>query len=445
MFDTPIGSRYSHSNLETIWSNVNKIKLMRDLWSHLAIFQKELGIHQISTEGIIEMQENRDAIIMDDITKYEIDTKHDIVANIHAFGDLCPHAKSFIHLGATSNFINDNVDLIRIRDSLIIIKEELYVLFSTLKDLSFKFIDLPTVAYTHLQKAQLTTVGKRFTMWNNDIFMDIEELINLIDLLPFKGMKGTVGSEDTLLKLFNDKNKCNELNKKLAQQYNFDKNLLICGQTYSRKYDVKVVNCLSNIAQTLYKIMSDFRLLSSKMEIIESFGENQVGSSAMPYKKNPITCEKICSLSRYIMNNQNNMSNTYINQWLERSLDDSAIKRIVLPETFVLLGYLIQEANSVFKTCVVNESIIKQNVKEHMGNIISEKVIIEGVKRDYNRQNLHEKLRNCQVNNKSIYEDPILKFIIEHAFIIKDPREYTGLCKEQVRLFYEDVYKLIHV
>lgn len=439
MFDTPIGSRYSHTNLETIWSNVNKIKLMRDLWLYLATFQKELGVHQISTEGIKEMQNNRDAIIMDDIIKYEMDTKHDIVANIHAFGDLCPNAKSFIHLGATSNFINDNVDLIRIRESLIIIKEELYILFSTLKDLSFKFIDIPTIAYTHLQKAQLTTIGKRFTMWNHDILIDIEELINLIDTIPFKGMKGTVGSEDTLLKLFNDKNKCNELNNKLAKHYSFNNHIIICGQTYTRKYDVKIVNCLSNIAQTLYKIMSDFRLLSSKMEIVEFFSEHQVGSSAMPYKKNPITCEKICSLSRYIINNQSNMSNTYINQWLERSLDDSAIKRIVLPETFVLLGYIIRETNNVFNTCIVDESIIKQNVKEHMNNIISEKVIIEGVKRGYNRQNLHEKLRTCQINNISISDEPILKFIIERSFIIKDPREYTGLCKEQIKLFYESI------
>lgn len=443
MFDTPIGSRYSHSNLEDIWSNSNKIKLMRDLWIHLSIFQKELGIIQITDDGIEEMKKHKDIIHYENINKYELECKHDIVANIHAFGDLCPSAKSFIHLGATSNFINDNVDLIRIKESLIIIKDELDELFSTLKDLSFKFIDVPAVAYTHLQKAQLTTIGKRFTMWNHDICIDMEELMYLIDTLPFKGMKGTVGSEDTLLKLFNDKNKCRELNHKLGRQYGFDKNLLICGQTYTRKYDVKIVNCLSNIAQTLYKIMSDFRLLSSKMEIIESFGENQVGSTAMPYKKNPITCEKICSLSRYIINNQNNMSNTYINQWLERSLDDSAIKRIIFPETFVLLGYLIQETNNVFKKCVINEDIIKQNVKEHMDNIISEKVIIEGVKRGFNRQDLHEKLRSCQINNKSIYEDSTLKFIIERAFIIKNPREYTGLCSEQVKLFYESIRLLL--
>lgn len=439
MFDTPIGDRYSHKALEDLWHYKYKIKLMRDLWTHLAIFQKELGVNVITSEGITEMQENQTTIIMDDITKYEIDVKHDIVANIHAFGDLCPRAKSFIHLGATSNFINDNVDLIRMRDSLLVIKEELYTLFSTLKDLSFKFIDVPTIAYTHLQKAQLTTVGKRFTMWNNDIYLDLKELSELIDDLPFKGMKGTVGTEDSMMKLFNSQDKCRQLNEMLRRHYKFEKEVIICGQTYSRKYDVRVMNCLSNISQTLYKIMTDFRLLSSKMEIMEDFGEYQVGSSAMPYKKNPITCEKICSLSRYISNNQNNMSNTYINQWLERSLDDSAIKRIILPETFVLLGYIIGETNCVFKTCIINEDIIKQNVKEHMTHIISEKIIIEGVKLGKDRQTLHERLRCCQTNNISIYEDDVVKYIIDRAFIIKDPREYIGLCKEQVMLFYENI------
>jgi len=436
MFDTPVGIRYSHKNLEHIWSNTNKIQLMRKLWINLALCQKDLGVKSITEKGIDEMQDNKDMIDMESIQNFEDKFKHDIVANIHEFGKLCPNAQSFIHLGATSNFINDNIDLIRIKKSLLVIKGELYMLFLTLKDLSLKYIDTPTLAYTHLQKAQLTTVGKRFTMWNSDIALDLEELNDLINKLPFKGIKGTVGSEDSILQLLGTSDKCNKLNHMLMNSYNFEKNIEICGQTYSRKYDVKVIQCLSNIAQTLYKIMSDFRLLSSKMEIIEKFGNEQVGSSAMPYKKNPITCEKICSLSRYIINNQNNMTQTYINQWLERSLDDSAIKRIVLPESFVLLGYIIMESNECFKKCIINEEIIKQNVKEHMNHIISEKVIIEGVKLGYNRQDLHEKLRSCQTVNRSIYDDSLLKFIIEKAFIIKDPRQYIGLCSEQVEHFY---------
>ena len=439
MFDTPIGSRYSHSALEDIWSNHKKIKLIRDLWTNLAHFQHQLGVKYINVDGIEEMKMNKDNINLDDINKYEQKFKHDIVANIHAFGDLCPNAKSFIHLGATSNFINDNVDLIRMRDSLRVIKEELTLLFCTLKDLSLKYIDIPTIAYTHLQKAQLITVGKRFTIWNHDIHLDIQELENVIELLPFKGIKGTVGSEDTLLKILGNDEKCDELNYLLRQFYKFDKGLNICSQTYTRKYDVKVFQCLSGISQTLYKIMSDFRLLSSKMEIIENFDEYQVGSSAMPYKKNPITCEKICSLSRYIINNEINMSNTYINQWLERSLDDSAIKRIILPETFVLLGYIIKEANNCLKGCKINEELIKQNVKTHMTNIISEKVIIEGVKYGYNRQEIHERLRQCQVNNTDIYKDDVIKFIIDKSFIIKYPKEYIGRCVNQIEVFYNNI------
>lgn len=438
MFDTPIGIRYSHQTLEHIWSNVYKIKTMRELWINLAQCQQKLGVKNITQEGIDEMKDNKNVIDIDMIKTFEDKFKHDIVANIHAFGELCPNAKPFIHLGATSNFINDNVDLIRIKKSLFIIKGELYMLFLTLKDLSLKYIDKPTLAYTHFQKAQLTTVGKRFTMWNQDIMLDLEEINDLIDKLPFKGTKGTVGSEDSILQLLGTSEKCNQLNNMLMTTYNFEKNLGICGQTYTRKYDVKVMQCLSNIAQTLYKIMNDFRLLSSKMELIEYFGTEQVGSSAMPYKKNPITCEKICSLSRYIINNQNNMTQTYINQWLERSLDDSAIKRIILPETFVLLGYLIIESRECLRKCIINEEIIQQNVKEHMNNIISEKVIIEGVRLGYNRQELHEKLRSCQTANRSIYDDSILKFIIEKAFIIKDPRQYIGLCSEQVQNFYKE-------
>lgn len=437
MFDTPIGIRYSHKKLEQIWSNIYKIETMRDLWINLATCQQQLGVKSITQEGLDEMQENKHVIDIEIIKTFEDKFKHDIVANIHAFGELCPNAKPFIHLGATSNFINDNIDLIRMKMSLSVIEEELHNLFTTLKDLSLKYIDKPTLAYTHFQKAQLTTVGKRFTMWNHDIVLDLEEINHLIEKLPFKGIKGTVGSEDSILQLLGTSEKCNQLNTMLMNYYNFEKNIDICGQTYSRKYDVKVIQCLSNIAQTLYKIMNDFRLLSSKMELIEYFGNQQVGSSAMPYKKNPITCEKICSLSRYIINNQNNMIQTFINQWLERSLDDSAIKRIILPETFVLLGYILVESRECLQNCIINEEIIKQNVKEHMNNIISEKVIIEGVKLGYNRQDLHEKLRNCQVNNLSIYEDSIIKFIIEKAFIIKDPKQYIGLCSEQVQQFYE--------
>jgi adenylosuccinate lyase len=437
MFDTPIGTRYSHNKLEEIWSNKKKIELMRDLWINLAKFQKELGVHSITDEGINQMEKQKSNIDENNIQMFELKFKHDIVANIHAYGDLCPSAKSFIHLGATSNFINDNVDLIRLRESLCIIKEEVILLFNVLKELSFKWINTPTVAYTHLQKAQLTTVGKRFTMWNSDIYVDLDELSKLINDLPFKGIKGTVGSEDSIMKLFNSQEKCEQLNMMLKNHYKFENEIVICGQTYSRKYDVKVMNCVSNIAQTLYKMMNDFRLLSSKMEIIENFGEGQVGSSAMPYKKNPITCEKICSLSRYITNNHNNIVNTYTNQWLERSLDDSAIKRIMFPESFVLLGYIIKETTNCFRNCIINESIIKQTVKEHMNHIISEKIIIEGVKLGRDRQELHERLRYCQTNNISIYEDQIIKFIIDRAFIIKDPREYIGRCIEQINKFYD--------
>ena len=312
---SPINSRYKAPILSKLWSSDSKIMKMRDLWIHLALFQKQLGIESITTEGIEEMIQNMSKIDYDKINEYESRFKHDIMAHIYAFGDLCPKAKSFLHLGATSNFINDNVDMIIVKESLSVINDLLLVLFIVLKDKSMKYKNLPTLAYTHLQPAQLTTMGKRFTLWNSDIHIDLTNLDDTIKKLPFRGIKGTVGSEDTLFKLFNgDHNKCDLLNKKLCNKYNFENNLKICGQTYSRKYDVLVFQNLSAICQTIYKIMNDIRLLSSKMEVYEFFDKEQIGSSAMPYKMNPITCEKICSLCRYIINQENCMSQTYINQ-----------------------------------------------------------------------------------------------------------------------------------
>lgn len=436
MFDTPIGDRYSHQELENIWSNDNKIKLMRGLWISLATYQKELGISVICQDGLNEMKHYEDIINYDEIKELENKYKHDIVANINAFANQCPNASKFIHLGATSNFINDNIDLIRMRDSLSIIYDNIVSLFGILKDLSFKYKNIPTLAYTHFQRAQLTTVGKRFTMWNNDIYEDIKVLRNIISNLPFKGIKGTVGTEDSIVKLLQSEDKCEMLNEMLCKHYNFYDKIVVCGQTYSRKLDVKVIQCLSGICQSIYKMMNDIRLLASHMEILECFTDNQVGSSAMPYKKNPITCEKICSLSRYVINNEMSIINTYINQWLERSLDDSAIKRILLPEMFVLSGYIIKSTSDCLKQCYINEDIIKEHVNEHVNKIVVEEIIIKGVERGYNRQDLHERLRYCHTNNISIENDDILKNINSISI---NPEDYIGLCESQIQKFYNMV------
>jgi len=456
-FTSPIGNRYKAPILSKLWSSDSKITNMRQLWINLAIFQKELGISSITEEGIKEMQDNLHNIDYEKIEAYESRFKHDIIAHIRAFSDLCPNAKPFIHLGATSNFINDNVDMIIIKKSLITINDLLMKLFITLEEKSQKYKSHPTLAYTHLQQAQLTTLGKRFTMWNSDIKMDIENLRDILNnKLPFRGLKGTTGTEDTILKLFEgDHYKCDSLNKYLANHYGFkgDQVLIICGQTYSRKYDVMVFSLMSGICQSIYKMMNDIRLLSGKGEIYEAFGEEQVGSSAMPYKKNPITCEKICSLARYVINQETVMNQTYINQWLERSLDDSAVKRIIYPECFILLEHILVESEKCISGLVFNMEQINKLVSNSMHNIITEELILNGVKMGYVRIDIHDRIRSILTKPLKAFEednkfnlttikeifatDNVISEIIEKYNISLDPLDYIGRCVEQVEKFYD--------
>jgi adenylosuccinate lyase len=462
---SPIDTRYKAPILSKLWSPDSKIILMRNLWLDLAIFQKQLGITSITDEGILEMQNAIPNVIQnanidyDKINDYERRYKHDIIAHIHAFSDICPKAKSFIHLGATSNFINDNVDMIIIKQSLDTISTLISNLFYTLKEKSEQYKSTPTLAYTHLQQAQLTTIGKRFAMWNSDIVLDIESLKMLQMKLPFRGLKGTTGTEDTILKLFEgDHYKCYLLNKYLANKYGFtdEQSLIICGQTYSRKYDVMVFQLMSSICQSIYKMMNDIRLLSGKGEIYESFGKEQVGSSAMPYKKNPITCEKICSLARYVINQESIMTQTYINQWLERSLDDSAVKRIIYPECFMLLENIITETTKCIDTLVINEEYIKKQVELSMHNIITEELILNGVKMGYVRIDIHDRIRSILTKPMKCYEednlfenkyniemikkifesDEIISGIIKTYNISLEPLDYIGRCIEQINTFY---------
>ena len=460
-YKSPIDTRYKAPLLSYIWSPESKIIIMRTLWLDLAIFQKELGIDSITDEGITEMKNELkyykefNNIDYEKINEYERRFKHDIIAHLHAFGDICPNAKPFIHLGATSNFINDNVDMIIVKQSLETLTTLSSKLFYTLRYKSQEYKSKPTLAYTHLQQAQLTTIGKRFTIWNSDIVMDIENLKYTISKLPFRGLKGTTGTEDTILKLFNgDHSKCDLLNEKLANLCGFSKPLIICGQTYSRKYDVMVFQTMSSICQSIYKMLNDIRLLSGKGEIYEAFGEEQVGSSAMPYKKNPITCEKICALCRYVITQESAMTQTYINQWLERSLDDSAIKRIIYPECFLLLEHILTDTIKCIEGLVINEDYIKKQVSQSMHNIITEELIINGVKMGYSRIDIHERIRSIltkpmksyEEDNKldlfkikSIFEnDEVISRIIENFNISLEPMDYIGRCVEQIDKFYTE-------
>lgn len=411
-YESVINSRYKAPALSKMWSYNYKTKLMRQLWIDLAIVQKELGLDYISHEAISELIAKRDIIHIENIKEHESRLNHDVMAHIASYAELCPIGGKILHLGATSNFINDNVDAILVKCSFSVIECQLKTLIQLFQTNAEKYSDVPTLAYTHLQSAQLITIGRRFSMWKHDLLVDSNKLSHL--RIPFRGMKGTVGTEDTLLKLFNNNpQKCDDLNDKLTKIYQFDERITVCGQTYSRKYDVEYIHTLSTICQSIYKIMNDIRLLSGKMEVYEEFKEHQVGSSAMPYKKNPINCEKICSLCRVVINHEQNMTQTYINQWLERSLDDSAIKRIVFPECFLLTEHILNDAFKVIGHLQFNMKHINKQVENHMVNVVSEEIILKGVQMGYSRQEIHEILRNYLTRERSSpplnFEDEIIR------------------------------------
>lgn len=435
IFNSVIDSRYKAPVLSKLWSPEKRIKTMRQLWIDLAYFQMELGVESITRISLDELITNRDIIDYDKINEYELKFKHDIVAHIHVYSDMCPNASKILHLGATSNFINDNVDSIIIKSSMNFIKDKVNDLLNCLRQKSLQNACVPTIAYTHLQPAQLITIGKRFMTWYCDIDFDMNNLLNLT--IPFRGVKGTVGSEDTLLKLFdNDSDKCSKLNLLLSTKYGFNNPNLLCTQTYSRKYDIEIIHSLSSICQSIYKMMNDLRLLSGKNEVYENFSKNQVGSSAMSYKKNPINCEKVCSLCRYVINQEQSMNQIYTSQWLERSLDDSAIKRIMFPECFLLTEYILNQSIDIINNLVFDYEYIYEQVDKHMINVISEEIILKAVKNNYNRQEIHETLRLLLTEKKITLEklmsNATISKIVNENNISLDPCDYIGKSVEQI-------------
>jgi adenylosuccinate lyase len=421
LYQSQIGKRYKAKHMSKIWNSCNRTIIMRKLWIALARSSKELGINCITDEGIVEMELATENIDFHKIDEYEKMTKHDIMAHIMAFSDLCPNAKKFIHLGATSCYITDNADLIQIKKSITFLLQFLLVIIRSFEIFIEKYKLQPTLAYTHLQAAQLTTVGKRATLWLNDLLVDYNSLKNYSENLLFRGAKGTTGSEDSFMTLFDGTNeKCELLNQKICNEFGFKQTVLVCGQTYSRKTDVKLFNILSDISQTFYKICNDIRLLASKGELGEPFSENQVGSSAMVYKQNPIKCEKICSLSRYIINQQISMTHTYINQWCERTLDDSAIRRIIIPDSFMLLEHICDEFKTIINGLRVFVPIINKHVEEHMPFIMTEKLLMMGTKQGLDRQELHEILRQIttHISNENNQIKPLsIQMILENMII----------------------------
>ena len=451
-YKSPFNSRYSSKEMLSIFSQKEKIKIWRKLWVALAKAEKELGL-PISEEQIKELEKNINIINYETARKREKIVKHDVMAQIYAYGQLCPNAKKIIHLGATSCYVTDNASVIVMKKGLNLIKKKLLNLIKLVFNFSLKYKNLPCLAYTHLQPAQLTTVGKRAALWLQDFCMDFKSLNQLILNLKLLGSKGATGTQASFLKLFkNDKKKVKLLEEKIKNQMGFSKIVHISGQTYSRKLDYKICSSLCEFAQSAMKFSGDMRILQGFKELEEPFEKNQIGSSAMPYKKNPIKSERVCSIARYVIVNCLNTSLTAATQWFERTLDDSANRRIVIPEIFLAIDSILNILLNVFSGIVVNSKIIEKRVFKELPFIATENIMMAATEKGGNRQQLHEQLRQkClnaslkvkqgEKNNliEEILKDPAFKIEKDELNLILNPKNYIGLSVSQVEDFLDEV------
>ena len=375
MLQKGLMGRYASKEMSYVWSPDMKFSTWRKLWIALATAEKELGLN-ITDEQIAEMKAHIYDINYEFAEAKEKELRHDVMSHVHAYGELCPKAMPIIHLGATSCYVGDNTDLIQIREASHLILDKLVRVINALRNFSNQYRDLPTLGFTHYQPAQLVTVGKRATLWNQDLVMDLENLEYQIEHIPFRGVKGTTGTQASFMELFNgDHDKVIALDKRVCELMGFKRSIAVSGQTYTRKADYYI------------------RLLANLKEMEEPFGKNQIGSSAMPYKRNPMRCERICSLARYVMGLSQDMAQTHACQWFERTLDDSAIRRIVLPEAFLATDIILTVALDVTSGLIVWPKVIGAHVKEQLPFMATENILMECVKAGGDRQELHEAIR----------------------------------------------------
>lgn len=450
-YENPLVNRYASQEMNYIWSSNNKFKKWRLLWIYLAEGQKELGLN-ITQDQINELYKYKDDINYNIANEKEKECRHDVMSHIYAYGIQCPNAKPIIHLGATSCFITDNTELIQLRESIKLIQKKLLLTIKHLTLFCDKYKHLPTLGFTHFQPAQLVTVGKRASLWLQDFYIDFQQLEFILLNLPLRGIKGTTGTQASFLELFNgDKQKLIKLNKYLLKKLKFEKTLSLSGQTYTRKIDYQILSCLSGIAQTAYKMGNDIRLLSNLKEMEEPFEKNQIGSSAMAYKRNPMRSERICSLARYVMSLVSNASNTASNQWFERTLDDSANRRLTLPQSFIALDVILNLTINIISGLQVWENVIKIHVMEELPFMTTETILMAAVKAGGDRQELHEIIRKHSMeaikNIKLRGEKNDLLYRIKNDIHFKkvhklidellSPERFIGNCKEQVTLFIQ--------
>lgn len=445
VYVNPLLERYASAEMSFLFSPNFKFTTWRRLWIALAEAQQQLGL-QVSKVQIHEMKKNIDTIDYDKVRAYERLTRHDVMAHIHHFGDLCPKAKPIIHLGATSAFVGDNTDLIQIRDAVQLTLVRLSSVISNLRVFALKHKARATLGFTHFQPAQLTTVGKRATLWMLELMMDFEALENYLGKLPFLGVKGTTGTQASFLKLFeNNHAKVKKLDTLVAKSMGFDRVVPVAGQTYTRKLDAQVAAVLCGIAQSLHKFSNDIRLLQHLKEIEEPFEKGQVGSSAMAYKRNPMRSERITALSRYVMSISTSPAMTAAEQWFERTLDDSANKRLAIPEAFLCIDSALIIAANISDGLVVYPKVIERHIREELPFMATENILMEMVAKGGDRQELHEKIRVHSMeagkcvkmlgkNNDlldRIQKDPAFTLTNAEMNRILDIREFVGRAPEQ--------------
>ena len=446
---SPFSTRYASKEMQYLFSAQNKFSLWRKLWIILAESEQELGL-PITDEQIAEMKAHQNDIDFDAAAAYEKKLRHDVMAHIHAWGDQCPMARPIIHLGATSCYVGDNADVLILRDALRLVRARLVAVIKALAQFAEDHAAQPCLAFTHFQSAQPTTVGKRATLWLNDLTLDLEEIDFCLSTLKPLGCKGTTGTQASFLELFaGDRDKVLELDRKIAAEMGFDKVQPVSGQTYTRKVDAAILATLSGIAQSAHKFATDLRLLCHMKEIEEPFEKNQVGSSAMPYKRNPMRSERICALARYVIADGLNPAMTSSLQWFERTLDDSANKRIAVSEAFLAVDAILNLYENVCSNLVVHPKVIEKHIMEELPFMATENILMDAVKRGGDRQALHERIRTHSLAAGSrvkdqgldndllqrIADDPAFGLTREEVMRHLDPADYIGCCPEQVDRF----------
>lgn len=451
IYTSPLVERNASQEMAELFGPQRKFSTWRRIWLELAKAQRKLGL-KISQTQISEMAQHLDDINFKKASDYEKKVRHDVMAHIHTFAEVAPKATPIIHLGATSCDITDNADLVIIRDALQITAGKVASVINLLAQFAKKYKSLPTLGFTHYQPAQLTTVGKRSTLWCYEFAMDLKEIEHRLDTLPFRGIKGTTGTQASFLALFDGNGKKVErLDKMVAAAFGFKNTCAVTGQTYQRKIDTLVINSLASIAQSAQKLCTDLRLLANLKEIEEPFEKSQVGSSAMAYKRNPMRCERVTALSRFVLSLATNPAQTASQQWLERTLDDSANRRLVIPEAFLAVDGILEILTNILDGLVVYPRVIASHVTAELPFMATENILMAGVKAGGNRQTLHEKIRQqshaaaAQVKQLGKPNDLIDRLKADPAFAkvdfakVLNPKDYVGLAPHQVNKFIREI------